>query len=159
MDLELLSIIIISGLILVILALLWILNKKENMMKNKQERFDLEAITKNISENYKPVSVRLTTYEQEQEDNAIISYEELVNKMNASKINYDNSYIHDESDIEVRKIEVDKEIDEEKEFVSNKTSRFIFDPAAILPEPAELKRYNIDDLLADDDLDDASGIK
>ena len=34
-----------------------------------------------------------------------------------------------------------------------------FDPAAILPEPAELKRYNIDDLLADDDLDDASGIK
>ncbi|WP_227063238.1 hypothetical protein [Acinetobacter pittii] len=44
-------------------------------------------------------------------------------------------------------------------WTSNKTSRFIFDPAAILPEPAELKRYNIDDLLADDDLDDASGIK
>ena len=91
-------------------------------MKNKQERFDLEAITKNISENYKPVNVRLTSYEQEQEDNAIISYEELVNKMNSSKINYDNSYIHEESDIDVRKIEVDKDIDEEKEFVSNKTS-------------------------------------
>ena len=122
MDIELMSIIIISGLILIILALLWILNKKENMMKNKQERFDLEAITKNISENYKPVNVRLTSYEQEQEDNAIISYEELVNKMNSSKINYDNSYIHEESDIDVRKIEVDKDIDEEKEFVSNKTS-------------------------------------
>ena len=62
-------------------------------MKNKTERFDLEAITKNISENYKPVNVRLTSYEQEQEDNAIISYEELVNKMNASKINYDNNYV------------------------------------------------------------------
>ena len=89
----------------------------------KTERFDLEAITKNISENYKPVNVRLTSYEQEQEDNAIISYEELCNKMNKSKINYDNSYIHDEADISVRKIEIDKEIDEQKEFVSNKTSR------------------------------------
>lgn len=92
-------------------------------MKNKTERFDLEAITKNISENYKPVNVRLTSYEQEQEDNAIISYEELVNRMNKSKINYDNNYIHDEEDISVRKIEVDKEVDEHKEFVSNKTSR------------------------------------
>lgn len=92
-------------------------------MKKKQERFDLEAITKNISENYKPATVRLTSYEQEQEDNAIISYEELVNKMNHNKINYDNNYVHEESDIEVRKIEVDKEIDEKKEFVSNKTSR------------------------------------
>lgn len=44
-------------------------------------------------------------------------------------------------------------------WTSNKTSRFIFDPAAILPEPAELKSYNIDDLLADDDLDNASAIK
>ena len=58
------------------------------MMKENKERFDLEAITRNITENYKPAMVQLTSYEQEQEDNAIISYEELVNKMENNHINY-----------------------------------------------------------------------
>ncbi|AVN20485.1 hypothetical protein ACQUFW_00895 [Acinetobacter johnsonii] len=44
-------------------------------------------------------------------------------------------------------------------WTSNNTSRFIFDPEAILPEPADLKSYNIDDLLADDDLDNTSEIE
>lgn len=78
-------------------------------MKNVKERFDLESITKNISENYKPANVRLTSYEQEQEENAIISYEELVRQTNENKINYDTSYTHDESDIEIKKIDLGNE--------------------------------------------------
>ena len=78
-------------------------------MKNIKERFDLESITKNISENYKPVNVRLTSYEQDQEDNAIISYEELVRKSNDNKLNYDTSYTSDETDIEVKKIDLENE--------------------------------------------------
>ncbi len=90
-------------------------------MKDTKERFDLESITKNISENYKPVNVKLTTYEEEQEENAIISYEELVKQTNNNKINYDTSYIHNESDIEVRKIDLDNESNS-KEYLSNERS-------------------------------------
>lgn len=89
-------------------------------MKENKERFDLEAITKNISENYKPVNVKLTSYEQEQEENAIISYEELVAQMeNNNKINYDTSYIHHDDDVDVRKIDADNEIKESDTQVSN----------------------------------------
>ena len=83
-----------------------------------KERFDLEKITRNIERDYKPVNVRLTSYEQEQEDNAIISYEELVNQMNKNKINYDTSYIHDD-DIDVKKVDVDNEFEHVEEHVSN----------------------------------------
>ncbi len=72
---------------------------------NKDMR-DLERITKNIESEYKPVTIELTSYEQEQEDNAIISYEELLN-------NRDNNYSYDESfqsdsDVSVKKLDLDK---------------------------------------------------
>ena len=88
-------------------------------MKNVKERFDLESITKNISENYKPENVRLTSYEQEQEDNAIISYEELVRQTNENKLNYDTSYKYEEDDIDVKKIDLDNEVTESTSYVSN----------------------------------------
>ena len=90
-------------------------------MKNK-ERFDLEAITKNITENYKPEMVQLTSYEQEQEDNAIISYEELVNRMESNRLNYDPSYVHHDDEISVKKIDLDNEYYEEDKKVSDQTS-------------------------------------
>ena len=88
-------------------------------MKDVKERFDLESITKNISENYKPVNVRLTSYEQEQEENAIISYEELVKQTNENKLNYDTTYSSDELDIDVKKIDLDNEVSENPSYVTN----------------------------------------
>lgn len=92
------------------------------MMKENKERFDLEAITRNITENYKPAMVQLTSYEQEQEDNAIISYEELVNKMENNHINYDTSYVHHDDEVSVKKIDLDNEYSEPDNKVSNETS-------------------------------------
>ena len=80
-------------------------------MKETKERFDLEKITKNIERDYKPINVRPTSYEQEQEENAIISYDELVQQINSNKINYDTNYIHD-NEIDVKKIDVDNEVPE-----------------------------------------------
>lgn len=91
-------------------------------MKENKERFDLEAITKNISENYKPATVKLTSYEQEQEDNAIISYEELVKQIDSNRINYDTSYKHHDDEISVKKIDADNEILESEKQVSNETN-------------------------------------
>lgn len=108
--------------IIIVLVLLYYTNKKENMkMKDTKERFDLESITKNISENYKPVNIKLTTYEEEQEENAIISYEELVRQTNNNRINYDTSYIHTESDIDVKKIDLDNDVNSNS-VISNEKS-------------------------------------
>ncbi len=90
-------------------------------MKDTKERFDLEKITKNIERDYKPVNIRLTSYEQEQEDNAIISYDELVSQMNNNKINYDVSYTHEDDDISVKKIDVDHEFKGELHVSNNRT--------------------------------------
>ncbi len=78
----------------------------ETVNRANKDMLDLEKITKNIESEYKPVTIELTSYEQEQEDNAIISYEELLN-------NKDNGYSYDEgyksdSDVSVKKLDLDK---------------------------------------------------
>jgi hypothetical protein len=122
MDRDLLFILVILALIIVTTLELIYINKKENKtMKDTKERFDLEKITKNIERDYKPVNIRLTSYEQEQEDNAIISYDELVSQMNNNKINYDVSYTHEDDDISVKKIDVDHEFKGELHVSNNRT--------------------------------------
>ena len=78
----------------------------ETVSKANKDMLDLEKISKNIESEYKPVAIELTSYEQEQEDNAIISYDELVkNKDNG--YSYDESYKSD-SDLSVKKLDLDK---------------------------------------------------
>lgn len=72
--------------------------------KALKDRIDLEAITKNIEETYKPATIKLTSYEQEQEDNAIISYEELVDSASRS-INYESNYTT-ENGIDIKKVDL-----------------------------------------------------
>lgn len=73
--------------------------------KAKKDRIDLEAITKNIEENYKPATIELTSYEQEQENNAIISYQELLSNKDRSQINYDDEF-EGTSEIDVKKVDL-----------------------------------------------------
>lgn len=86
------------------------LNIKEKYMetvsKANRDMLDLEKISKNIESEYKPEPIELTSYEQEQEDNAIISYEELLNNKD-SGYSYDENYKSDE-DVKVKKLDLDK---------------------------------------------------
>ena len=123
MDNDLLFISVILSLIVIIGLVLIYINKKENKkMRQTKERFDLEKITKNIERDYKPVNISLTSFEQEQEDNAIISYQELLKQKNTNNsISYDTSYIN-EDDLDIKKIDVDNEfLDEEKKVSNNQT--------------------------------------
>jgi len=123
MDNDLLFISVILSLIVIIGLVLIYINKKENKkMRQTKERFDLEKITKNIERDYKPVNISLTSFEQEQEDNAIISYQELLKQKNTNNsISYDTSYIN-EDDLDIKKIDVDNEfLDEEKKVSNNHT--------------------------------------
>lgn len=106
---------IFLGLILVLLliSVLYLrkLNKKEKKMmeqvnKAKKDMIDLEAITRNIETDYRPINIELSTYEQEQENNAIISYEELINNKDNSNVNYDESYENDNKDVNVKKVDL-----------------------------------------------------
>lgn len=85
-------------------------NKKEKEMntinKAKKDMIDLEAITRNIESDYRPTNIELSSYEKEQENNAIISYEELVNNRDNNNINYDETYENNTVDVAVKKVDL-----------------------------------------------------
>ncbi|MBE6154242.1 MAG: hypothetical protein E7163_01530 [Firmicutes bacterium] len=79
-------------------------DKKEIVIETK-ELDDLKAITEAL-ENAEPSAINLNKYEEEQEEKAIISYEELLNKKNDFAINYseeENIY----EDLTIKKIDLD----------------------------------------------------
>ena len=84
----------------------------DTINKANKDMSDLEKITSRIEEEYKPINVELTSYEQEQEDNAIISYDELLSnrdKNNNSGFSYDSKYKSD-NDLSVKKIDLDNNV-------------------------------------------------
>ena len=88
---DLLFIAIVVWLLLISVIVLRALKNKEEIMsseaKSRRDMIDLEKITKNIERDYKPANINLTSYEQEQEDNAIISYQELLNSKDKNRHN------------------------------------------------------------------------
>lgn len=90
-------------------------NKERSMsarLKSRKDMIDLEAITKNIETNYKPAIVELTSYEQEQENNAIISYDELLEARGKDGVNYDSEY-QNSSDINIKKVNLSDKLGDE----------------------------------------------
>lgn len=99
-------------LFLLLISVLYLknVNKKEKDMntinKAKKDMIDLEAITKNIEADYKPINIELSSYEQEQENNAIISYEELLSNRDNNNVNYDENYENSSVDVDVKKVDL-----------------------------------------------------
>ena len=81
----------------------------ENIRKAKKDMLDLEKITKNIEADYRPINIELTSYEKEQENNAIISYDELVLNKDKRVVSYDDEY-ESGSDITVKKLDLSDKI-------------------------------------------------
>lgn len=71
---------------------------------SKDEEIDLQNIVNIIDENPKPL-VDMTAYEEEQEQKAIISYDELIKAAQAGSLSYDNEELVDDV-IPVKKIQV-----------------------------------------------------
>lgn len=67
------------------------------------ELLDLQALTKQLEAN-KTLNIDLTQYEKEQEERAIISYDELLKKTGSAQINYENEELVD--DITVKKVDL-----------------------------------------------------
>ncbi len=92
-----------------------IANKIE-MPKEEAKDIDLLEIVNTIDETPKPV-IDMTAYEAEQEEKAIISYDELINTTKSHPINYDTEELIDNT-VKVKKINLDNitnlDITEEK---------------------------------------------
>ena len=68
------------------------------------DMMDLKEISRQIEENQRTRNIELTPYEQEQEEKAIISYDELIKNNNSMRINYDDE--DDTSGILVKKVDL-----------------------------------------------------
>ena len=98
---------IIVILILVSIYCLKRISDKEKIMENNKKNIvDLEAITKNIERDYKPLNIELTSYEKEQEQNAIISYDELVSNAKNNNVVYDDRYQNKDDSINIKKVDL-----------------------------------------------------
>ena len=80
------------------------INKEYTMNKEVNEEIDLQNIVNTIDENPKPL-VDMTAYEEEQENKAIISYDELLSEIKQNEINYTKEEMVDDV-IPVKKISV-----------------------------------------------------
>ena len=77
-----------------------------NAVSDKKDDFDIEAVTKVIEKDYKPETLRLTSYEEEQENNAVISYEELLKNKDKISVSYDDEYEFEEPTLSVKKFDL-----------------------------------------------------
>ena len=97
------------GTFLLLLAFLYvlILIKRDDEMGVLYKEDDIESlinIKDTFEREYKPDTIELTDYEKEQEENAIISYEELIKNKNKVTMSYDEDYKSETEDIVVKKI-------------------------------------------------------
>ena len=91
-------------LILLFIYMIFLLKKVDT--ENESET--IENIKERIEKEYKPTNITLTEYENEQEKNAIISYEELIKNKDKFNINYDEEYTSNTEEIDIRKISLEE---------------------------------------------------
>ena len=86
----------------------YVSNEMYNLLyqEAKKDDFDIEAVTKAIEKDYKPETIRLTSYEEEQENNAVISYEELLKNKDKISVSYDDEYEFEEPTLSVKKFDL-----------------------------------------------------
>ncbi len=102
-------------LIILIVSLIYIIRtgEEEDLKENGQSEIeDLKAIVNDI-ENREPTAIKLNDYEKEQEEKAIISYQELLEK-NKMDIKYEEENLNNE-EITIKKINLDSLVEKPKE--------------------------------------------
>ena len=99
-------------------------------INNETEEKDLEEtqemkIAKELRDSMKnnDATIKFTDYEKDQEDKAIISYDELVNKGANYELNYETEEMHD--DLSVKKVDLDNLVNKSNSTASNIEVRVI----------------------------------
>lgn len=118
--------ILILMILIVILIYFIKINKLEEDEKNKLGETQEMKIAKELRDNMKSSDkmIQFTDYEKDQEDKAIISYDELLNKeTNNYELNYETEEMHD--DLSVKKVDLDNLVNKSNNTIKNIEVRVI----------------------------------
>ncbi|MCI8394080.1 MAG: hypothetical protein HFH86_01185 [Bacilli bacterium] len=97
-------------LMILIISLIYVIKNSEEgekeLTSDEPELLDLQTIVDTIDENPQPV-IDMTTYEAEQEEKAIISYDELIKSSKREPIHYAEEELVD-NEIKVKKVNLNQ---------------------------------------------------
>lgn len=114
-------------LIILVVTLIYFIkiNKDDEEDKKQDDETAEMKIVKEIRENMKndDVVINFTDYEKDQEEKAIISYDELLNKSNKYGLNYEKEDVYD--DLSVKKVDLDNLVNKDSEIKVNSDVRVI----------------------------------
>lgn len=114
-------------LIILVVTLIYFIkiNKDDEEGKKQDDETAEMKIVKEIRENMKndDVVINFTDYEKDQEEKAIISYDELLNKSNKYGLNYEKEDVYD--DLSVKKVDLDNLVNKDSEIKVNSDVRVI----------------------------------
>lgn len=121
----------------------------EEVVKVVPRRTSIEDITRLIEDTLEQEPINLTKFEEDQEENAIISYDELVKRAGAKKIVYRCEEENDILDIKPKREEIkvepiEKKIEESKKFKASQVISPIFGVQKQKEEPDEVLESFID---------------
>ncbi len=112
-------------ILIVILIYFIMINNDEEQKKGDMEETAEMKIVKELKDNMDNdgVVINFTDYEKDQEDKAIISYDELVNKSNKYGLNYEKEEI--DGDLSIKKVDLDNLVNKNSSNESKKDVRVI----------------------------------
>lgn len=116
------AVLILMILIVTLIYFIKINNETEEKDLEETQEMKIAKELRDSMKNSEP-TIKFTDYEKDQEDKAIISYDELLNKGNNYELNYEKEEMHD--DWSVKKVDLDNLVNKNNNTVSNIEVRLI----------------------------------
>ena len=116
------AVLILMILIVTLIYFIKINNETEEKDLEETQEMKIAKELRDSMKNSEP-TIKFTDYEKDQEDKAIISYDELLNKGNNYELNYEKEEMHDE--LSVKKVDLDNLVNKNNNTVSNIEVRLI----------------------------------
>ena len=116
------AVLILMILIVTLIYFIKINNETEEKDLEETQEMKIAKELRDSMKNSEP-TIKFTDYEKDQEDKAIISYDELLNKGNNYELNYEKEEMHD--DLSVKKVDLDNLVNKNNNTVSNIEVRVI----------------------------------
>jgi hypothetical protein len=116
-------------LVILVVSLIYVIKNEQAEEEVEEYSFndediDLKEVVNNI-ENTTPDVAAFTNYEEEQEEKAIISYDELVARNKQGNINYNEEEVIN-NEVSVKKIDLDNIIKEDNEIIKQNDTHLMF---------------------------------
>lgn len=116
------AVLILMILIVTLIYFIKINNETEEKDLEETQEMKIAKELRDSMKNSEP-TIKFTDYEKDQEDKAIISYDELLNKGTNYELNYEKEEMHD--DLSVKKVDLDNLVNKNNNTVSNIEVRLI----------------------------------